>query len=1095
MISSLKYEINYLINKLLAFHVFIFLLFLLNTSIYSNEISEPIVNFTNSKSVQKIGKQVLVFEDKESKLGIEDILSTVNQVSFKQNNKQILSRRASNSTYWLKATLENQSREDAWLELKSTFIWYIDYYKEVNGKYELFFQTGSLRPETAKAYPSNTFWLPLGSSSEKQTIYIKVYTQRPLEIPLSIGSIQSLNQERINHERLILGFVGLMIAMFIYNLFLLISTKDPIYIWYMLYLLTATPSTLYMNNYPFLNYFFPESSELFFVKHPFTWLNFPNAFLCLFTVKFLILENKKFFQNIIIVFFTIFFIIFPILDGFEIIRHDKLVPIVQLFNIFSSLFQFCAGIYLWIRYKEPNAIYYTVSGIWLIFGISLYFLTVNGTLEYSNIFRSSMIFGIAIETSLFSLALGNRLNIIHDEKEIIKEKLVDTITKQNQLLTESVKERTSELEDLMNILEMTNKVARIGGWEVNITQGTYTWSRLTKEIHEIELDKQPDLKESILFYKKGESRKKITNALVEILSEGTPFDLELELITAKGKEVWVRSIGESVYVNGVCTRIYGTIQDIDKQKRNEIEKLEMHHQLMSALESTADGILIVDNDRNIIQYNNIFAMMFSHDKETLKTHNEKLAIEDVTIKIKDPVQFEKRIEAIYAKPNESSFDILELLNGNVYERFSNPFKVENKILGRVWSFRNITKRREDEEALRRAKEIAENANNAKSEFLANMSHEIRTPLNGVIGFSDLLINTPLNQSQKEYVDTIYSSANTLLSLVNDILDFSKIEAGKFELSIERANLLEIVNQSANIIKHRLLDKKVDLIITYPPDLPKFVMVDGMRLKQIILNLLSNAAKFTENGSIELKIEANNIIETHNLMKFTFSVTDTGIGISKDKLNKIFEAFSQEDSSTSRKYGGTGLGLTISNSLLYLMNSKLKLISEQGKGSTFYFSLNLMVDRETELNKINDLKELNIHEKKDIHNLNYKILVVDDNLINLSLAKVVLKKISKNFQIIEAKNGQEAIEKFQNDSPDLIFMDIQMPVKNGFEASLEIRNLENEKRVPIIALTADTLKEDIDKCFKAGMDDYASKPILKDRFEELIDRWLVNNFIP
>jgi len=422
------------------------------------------------------------------------------------------------------------------------------------------------------------------------------------------------------------------------------------------------------------------------------------------------------------------------------------------------------------------------------------------------------------------------------------------------------------------------------------------------------------------------------------------------------------------------------------------------------------------------------------------------------------------------------------------EEFGDSIMKNGEITFLEGIFIDITEKIQNETILKE-KELAEAANKAKSEFLANMSHEIRTPLNGIIGYTDLLMNSKLESFQKQYMNTINQSANILMEVVNDILDFSKIESGKLELNIEKHNLSDIVNPVIELINYEANSKNLILNYSINDDVPQYIWGDSIRLKQVLINLLSNAIKFTKIGNIDLKIST---IEVHkNSTSLRFSVKDTGIGIKKNNQKIIFQAFSQEDSSTTKKFGGTGLGLTISNQLLELMNSELQIESQHNIGSTFYFDVKFKTS-----NKSTNTKSLK--EKTDIReetntirfkNAQPKILIVEDNKINMLLTKTLLKQIIPNGIIHESIDGEQGVAKVKEINPDLVFMDIQMPVKNGYDATKAIRKLKESKDIIIIALTAGTVVGEREKCIESGMNDYVSKPIVKKTLENILEKWL------
>ena len=392
--------------------------------------------------------------------------------------------------------------------------------------------------------------------------------------------------------------------------------------------------------------------------------------------------------------------------------------------------------------------------------------------------------------------------------------------------------------------------------------------------------------------------------------------------------------------------------------------------------------------------------------------------------------------------------------------------------------------------LEAARAAAEAGSRAKSDFLATMSHEIRTPMNGVLGMADLLMTTPLNAEQKSFVATLQSSGRALLAIINDILDFSKIEAGRLTLETIDFNPALLIGEVCDLLRSRAENKGLLMELDCPEDLPACLRGDAMRIRQVLVNLLGNAIKFTSVGRIDIEITWRPAEEGHVLVRL--SVRDTGIGIAPEAQSRLFADFSQVDASTTRRFGGTGLGLIISKRLVEAMNGRIGLVSALDEGACFWFELTLPVGTTSQVASLRrDEHEITKAGSEGVQ-FHGRVLLVEDNLVNMQVARQMLSRLG--VEVVGAENGRIGVERFAAGHFDLVLMDMQMPEMDGIEATQMIRAMQTEAggvATPIVALTANVQAEDRERCFAAGMNDFVAKPFRYRDIVAVLQRWLGN----
>jgi PAS domain S-box-containing protein len=624
-------------------------------------------------------------------------------------------------------------------------------------------------------------------------------------------------------------------------------------------------------------------------------------------------------------------------------------------------------------------------------------------------------------------------------------------------------------------LREAQRIAKVGSWEMDFSSSKITWSEEAYSIFEVEKDKFAASYDAFLALIHPEDVIRVDYAFYTSLKEKTPFEQSYRLWMNDGRIKHIHTRCETFYNkhgNPFCT--IGTVQDITEQKRLEGNLVARELEFRSLAENSPDPIFRYDKNCRRIYINPAVEYYMCSSAATLlgSTSTSKPILDKA-----QAIQKEERIKRVIQTKEAEETEVL-FVNPNgerfyFHMRFTPELGADGEVNGVLAVARDISSRKEFEAKLIEAENAAKTANKAKSDFLANMSHEIRTPLNAISGMSTLLINSDMNDKQRGYAQNIITASGTLLSLIGDVLDFSKIEAGKMSLTKERINIGKMLNELGDMFSVRAKEKNLEFSVGIDEKIPQFVIGDELRLKQVAINLIGNALKFTHYGSISVTATVYSVADEH--IGIEFGVKDTGIGISEDQQRELFGEFYQANLSNAKIYGGTGLGLSISKKIAELLGGEMGFESAAGRGSHFYAKIPFgITTKDDETPKTHAMV---FRDAKGIL-IGKNILIVDDNAVNREMLTGILEYLGATSQ--EAVNGVAAVSMMRREENnfDMILMDLQMPVMDGYEAAKCIRG--EGKTLPIIALSADVTQKTLENALNSGMDEYLSKPFEYDK---------------
>jgi PAS domain S-box-containing protein len=640
------------------------------------------------------------------------------------------------------------------------------------------------------------------------------------------------------------------------------------------------------------------------------------------------------------------------------------------------------------------------------------------------------------------------------------------------------KQRDAGLLRVNDFLSKINHAAMIGGWEIDMETFKVTWTNATRRIFGVDDDFMPERDNFARFFKTDKERTKLHKAFQEAYKHGVTYDLELRIINNAGQEHWTRTIGHPEFEGGKCKRVYGIFQDITRQKRDE-EKLKLKQKQLEAFIGSAPAALaMLDKSLNYIAASKIWMKSYNIDISTIIGKNHLEVFHEIPEQWKTYLMLCLQGESF--KNDEEEFVRRDGRHEWLRWEITPWYEAPGQVGGVILFTELITDRKQAKLDLIAAKEEAEQALQAKSRFLSVMSHELRTPMNAVIGFCNLLLQNP-RADQLEYLNLLKFSADNLMVIINDILNLSKIEERMIDLESVDFNLKGLLKNICAINKQPVKDKNIHLRLHYDKHLPLIVKGDAVRFGQVITNLVSNAIKFTQTGGIDIYAKMAGGDEEN--VEINFEVKDTGIGIAPEKQEYIFQMFTQASSETTRKFGGLGLGLAISRKLIDLMGGSIAIKSKPGVGSTFYFTLkmkraNLQPSKSEPFVPFKSAGELN----------HVKLLLAEDNQVNVLVVKRYLQQWGVTCDV--AENGEIAVQMVQQKNYDLILMDLQMPVMDGFEATRIIRLLDGGKyaALPVIAITASIAADIWLSVSQSGMNDCISKPFKPEELFNMVEKY-------